>query len=140
MIRIFRHYLSSAYIGLFFVEVIMLFFAMYWGHELRFFYTSSWYSDEYIILSSTIFCLVVTISNIGLGLYRRSLSWDDFHLLSRIGVSFTASLLVLLVVYYSFPEFTVARSVLVYSFAMALLGMLFCRYLFLWVRQAFKFA
>lgn len=130
MIRLFRHYLSSAYIGLFLVEFVMLFFAMYWGHELRFFYTSSWYSDEYIILSSTIFCLVVTISNIGLGLYRRSLSWDDFHLLSRIGVSFTASLLVLLVVYYSFPEFTVARSVLVYSFAMALLGMLFCRYLF----------
>jgi len=130
MIRIFRHYLSSAYIWLFLVEVIMLFFAMYWGNDLRFFYTFSWYSDEHIVLSSSIFCVVVSISNVGLGLYRRSLSWDDFHLLSRIGVSFTASLLVLLVIYYSFPEFTIARSVLVYSFAMALLGMLFCRYVF----------
>ncbi len=130
MIRIFRHYLSSAYIGLFFIEFLMLFFAMYWGADLRFFYTSSWYSDEHIILSSSIFSIVVTTSNVGLGLYRRSLSWDDFHLLSRIGVSFTSSIFVLLVIYYSFPEFTIARSVLVYSFAMALLGMLFCRYIF----------
>jgi len=130
MIRIFRHYLSSAYIWLFLTEVIVLFFAMYWGTELRFLYSDSWYTDEYILLSSTIFSIVVTISNVGLGLYRRSLSWDDFHLLSRVGVSFTSALLVLLVIYYSFPEFTIARSVLVYSFAMALLGLLFCRYIF----------
>jgi len=130
MIRIFRHYLSSAYIWLFLMEFIVLFFAMYWGTELRFLYSDSWYTDEYILLSSAIFSIVVTISNIGLGLYRRSLSWDDFHLLSRVGVSFTSALLVLLVIYYSFPEFTIARSVLVYSFAMALLGLLFCRYIF----------
>lgn len=130
MIRIFRHYLSSAYLGLFIIELIMLFFAMYWGHDLRFFHISSWYSDEYIVLSSCIFSVVITTANVGLGLYRRSLSWDDFHLLSRIGVSFTCSLLVLLLIYYSFPEFTIARSILIYSFAMALLGILFCRYVF----------
>ncbi|MFK5947874.1 MAG: TIGR03013 family PEP-CTERM/XrtA system glycosyltransferase [Methylococcales bacterium] len=130
MIRIFRHYLSSAYVWLFFTEFVVLYFSMYWGAELRFFYTNSWYSDEYILLSSAIFAVVILISNVGLGLYRRSLSWDDFHLLSRIGVSFTSALLVLLVIYYSFPEFTMARSVLVYSFVMALLGILFCRYIF----------
>jgi len=130
MIRIFRHYLSSAYVWLFLMELLVLFFAMYWGTELRFLYSDSWYTDEYILLSSTIFSIVITISNVGLGLYRRSLSWDDFHLLSRIGVSFTSALLVLLLIYYSFPEFTIARSVLVYSFAMALLGLLFCRYVF----------
>jgi len=112
------------------MEFIVLFFAMYWGTELRFLYSDSWYTDEYILLSSAIFSSVIITSNVGLGLYRRSLSWDDFHLLSRIGVSFTSALLVLLVIYYSFPEFTIARSVLVYSFAMALLGLLFCRYMF----------
>jgi len=122
--------LSSAYIWLFLMEFIVLFFAMYWGTELRFLYSNSWYTDEYILLSSAIFSSVIITSNVGLGLYRRSLSWDDFHLLSRIGVSFTSALLVLLVIYYSFPEFTIARSVLVYSFAMALLGLLFCRYIF----------
>lgn len=130
MIRIFRHYLSSAYIGLFFTEFAILFLSMYWGADLRFFYTSSWYTDEYIILSSSIFAIVTMISNVGLGLYRRSLSWDDYHLLPRIGVSFVCALLVLLIIYYSFPEFTIARSVLVYSFAMAALGILFSRYLF----------
>jgi len=130
MIRIFRHYLSSAYLGLFFVEFLVLFLAMYWGTDLRFFYTSSWYTNEYIILSSSIFAVVTTISNIGLGLYRRSLSWDDYHLLPRIGISFVSALIVLLVIYYSFPAFTIARSVLVYSFSMAAVGILFCRYLF----------
>ncbi len=130
MIRIFRHYLSSAYIGLFIVEFLVLFFAMYWGTDFRFFYSSSWYSTDYIILSSAIFAIVTTISNIGLGLYRRSLSWDDYHLLPRIGISFVSALIVLLVIYYSFPEFTIARSVLLYSFALAGVGILFCRYLF----------
>ena len=130
MIRIFRHYLSNAYVGLFIAEFSMLFGAMYMGTELRFFYSSSWYSDEYIILSSSIFSTVTTISNVGLGLYRRSLSWDDYHLVSRIAVSFFSSMIVLLVIYYSFPEFNIARSVLVYTFAIAFLGMLFCRYLF----------
>ncbi len=130
MIRIFRHYLSSAYLGLFFVELCVLFAAMYLGTELRFLYSTSWYSDDYIILSSLIFSLVTTTSNVGIGLYRRSLSWDDYHLLPRIGVSFVSSMIVLLIIYYSFPEFTIARSVLLYTFAMALFGMLFCRYLF----------
>jgi len=130
MIRIFRHYLSSAYIWLFVIEFLILFCAMYWGNELRFFYTESWYSNEYIFLSSAIFSITITLSNIGLGLYRRSLSWDDFHLLSRIGVSFGSALLVLLVIYYSFPEFMVARSILLYSFAVAFVGILFCRYIF----------
>ncbi len=130
MIRIFRHYLSSAYLGLFLVEMIVLFGSMHYGTQLRFFYSESYYTDEYIYLSSAIFALVITISNTGIGLYRRSLSWDDYHLLPRIGVSFLSSALVLLAIYYSFPEFKMARGVLIYSYALAALGMLFCRYLF----------
>lgn len=130
MIRIFRHYLSSAYIGLFIVEFLVLLASMYLGTELRFLYSSSWYSDEYIIISSIVFAVVTTISNVGIGLYRRSLSWDDYYLVSRIAISFIASMLVLLVIYYSFPEFKIARSVLFYTFSVALLGLLFCRLLF----------
>jgi len=103
---------------------------MYLGSELRFFYIHSWYTDENIIQASFIFAVVTTTANVGLGLYRRSLRWDDYYLMSRIGISFAASLVILLVIYYSFPEFTIARSVLAYSFAVAILGMLCCRYLF----------
>lgn len=130
MIRIFRHYLSRAYLGLFAVEFLVLFLAMFLGTGLRFFYSESWYSEEYIVISSIIFALVTTLSNIGIGLYRRSLSWDDYHLVKRIGISFAASLVVLLIIYYSLPEFQIARSVLFYTYAFAILGMLFSRYLF----------
>lgn len=130
MIRIFRHYLSRAYLGLFAVEFFVLFMAMFLGTGVRFFFSESWYSGEYIVISSVIFAVVTTLSNIGIGLYRRSLSWDDYHLVKRIGISFAASMIVILLIYYSLPEFQIARSVLLYTYVFALLGMLFSRYLF----------
>jgi len=130
VIRIFRHYLSSAYIWLFVAEFIVLFFAMYYGTELRFFSSTSWYTDEYIMLSSFVFSVVTTASNVGIGLYRRNLSWDDYYLITRITISFLVALVFLIIIYYSFPEFVIARSVLVYSFILAFLGILICRYVF----------
>lgn len=130
MIRIFRHYISSAYLKLFVIELIVLFAAMILGSKLRFLDTPSWYSDKYVVFSSLIFAIITTTSNIGIGLYRRSLCWDEYHLLSRIGISFFSSLIFLLVIYYSIPEFNIARSVLLFTFVIALMGMLICRYLF----------
>ncbi len=130
MIRIFRHYISSAYLKLFIVEFAVLFAAMYFGTELRFLYSASWYTDEYVIASSAVFAIVTTVSNTGIGLYRRSLNWDEYRLLSRIGISFGSSMVILLVTYYSFPEFNIARSVLMYTFVIAISGMLFCRFVF----------
>jgi len=117
-------------VGLFIAEFAVLFSAMFFGVELRFLYSTSWYLDDYVLLSSCIFSIVVTVSNIGLGLYRRSLSWDDYHLVSRIGVSFFSSMIVLLLIYFSFPELKVGRSVLLYTFVLAFAGMLVCRYVF----------
>jgi sugar transferase (PEP-CTERM system associated) len=103
---------------------------MRYGHDARFFYTDSWYSDEYVDLSSLIFALIVSFSNIGIGLYRRSINWKDYKLLSRVVVSFAAATLALIIVYYTVPEFTIARSVLVYALGFSFIGMLTVRSLF----------
>ncbi len=130
MIRIFRHYISGVYLGLFLIEFAIFFASMRYGHDVRFLYTDSWYEDEYINSSSIIFALIVSFSNIGIGLYRRSISWKDYKLLSRIAVSFTVATIGLIIVYYAVPEFTIARSVLVYALVFSFTGMLLVRYLF----------
>ncbi len=130
MIRIFRHYISGVYLGLFLLEFSIFFLSMRYGHDVRFLYIDSWYSDEYVFLSSIIFALVLSVSNIGIGLYRRSITSNDYKLMSRVAISFAVATIALIIIYYAVPEFTIARSVLVYALAFSLTGMLMLRYLF----------
>ncbi len=130
MIRIFRHYVSRVYLGLFLVEFFVFFMSMRYGHNLRFLSEETWYTDEYLTLSSFIFAIVLSLSNIGIGLYRRSITQSDYNLLSRQTVSFGFSAIALIIIYYAFPQFTIARSVLVYALFLAYIAMLIVRYVF----------
>ncbi len=130
MIRIFRHYLSSAYLWLMIVEFCLFYSAMYFGSEIRFLWDPSWYTDEEIYLASIIFSTVLVLSSAGLGLYRRSLAWDDYELLPRVCISFSAAIFILVSIYYIFPEFQMARSVLGVALILAFIGIMLSRYLF----------
>ncbi len=130
MIRIFRHYLSSAYMWLMIVEFCLFYSAMYFGSEIRFLWDPSWYTDEEIYLASIIFSTVLILSCAGLGLYRRSLAWDDYELLPRVCISFSAAIFILVSIYYIFPEFQMARSVLGVALILAFIGIMLSRYLF----------
>ena len=130
MIRIFRHYLSSAYLWLMIVEFCIYYSAMYFGSEIRFFWNPSWYTDQKIYLASIIFSIVLMISCAGMGLYRRSLAWDDYQLLPRVSISFSAAIVILVSIYYLFPEFQMARSVLGVVLIVAFIGIMLSRYLF----------
>ncbi len=130
MIRIFRHYLSSAYLWLMIVEFCLFYSAMFFGSEIRFLWDPSWYTDEEIYLASLIFSFVLILSCAGLGLYRRSLAWDDYELLPRVCISFSAAIFILVSIYYIFPEFQMARSVLGVALILAFIGIMVSRYLF----------
>ncbi len=130
MIRIFKHYISGTYFTLFWVEFGVYFASMKYGHDARFLDSSSWYEDDYVILSSIIFATVITLVNIGIGLYRRIINWEDYNILSRVSVSFAFATISLMIVYYAIPEFTIARSVLLYALGFSLVGMLVVRFLF----------
>lgn len=131
MIRIFRHYISSTYLWLMVMEYCIFFSAMYFGSKARFLVTESWYTEHDINLASIIFAMVLSLSNLVLGLYnRRSLNWGDYSLIRRMCFSFFIALLVIVVVYYVLPEFLIARSVLGYALFFAFLGMVVARFLF----------
>jgi len=130
VIRIFRHYISSAYLWLILIEAAMFFAAMYFGSNARFLFTESWYTDLDITLASLVFSLVLTLSCLGLGLYRRSLSWDDYDLMARTCVSFSIAIFLVTAIYYLLPQFLIARGVLLYALFFAFIGMMITRFLF----------
>lgn len=130
MIRIFRHYISTAYLGLMLAEWVVFYLAMHWGSAVRFLYTSSWYSPQDMIQASLVFSGVFTLSCSFLGLYRKTLDKEEYNLLERINYSFVGAIFVLVFIYYIFPELMLARSVLISALLFSLVGMLITRYLF----------
>lgn len=130
MIRIFRHYISSTFLWLIIIEYYIFFAAMYFGSRVRFLTIHSWYTEHDIFLASVIFALVLSLSCLGIGLYRRSLSWEDYSLIRRMCLSFFIAFLIITQLYYFLPEFLIARSVLGYALIFAGLGMGVSRVLF----------
>lgn len=130
MIRIFRHYISSTYLWLIIIEYCIFFAAMHFGSRVRFLATESWYTEHDIILASVIFALVLSLSCLGLGLYRRSLSWEDYSLIRRMCFSFFIAFLIITQIYYFLPEFLIARRLLIPALFFAFLGMIVSRFLF----------
>ena len=130
MIRIFRHYISRAYLILLIIEFCVFFASMYYGSDVRFLFTQSWYTDQDISVASIVFASALTLSCSGLGLYRRSLSWDDYSLLSRASVSFILAIFTVISIYYLIPDMLIARSVLIYAVVFAFLGIMITRFLF----------
>jgi sugar transferase (PEP-CTERM system associated) len=72
----------------------------------------------------------MSLSCLGLGLYRRTLSGEEYNLVARTCVSFGIAIFAVVTIYYLLPEFHIARSVLVYAVILAFLGIVITRFLF----------
>jgi len=130
MIRIFKHYISAAYLWLMLIEWLMFFLAMYWGSAVRFLFKDSWYSPQQMLNAAIVYSLAFIFSCSALGLYRKTLDKEEYNLLERISFSFAVAIFMLVFVYYSIPGLMLARSVLFCAIGFSLLGMLLIRYLF----------
>ena len=130
MIRVSHHYISKVFLSLYLVEFCVFFAAMYFGSEFRFLFSESWYTEDYIIMASFLFATILSLCSAGIGLYRRSLGRSDYELLSRTAISFSASIFILVSIYYVFPEFVIARGVLAFALSFAFFGMMISRGIF----------
>lgn len=130
MIRIFRHYISVAYLWLLLTEWLVFFLAMYLGATVRFLYKDAWYSPEQLLEAAVVFSLAFITSCSALGLYRKTLDKEEYNLLERISFSFAVAIFMLVFVYYSIPGLMLARSVLVCAIFFSFVGLLLTRYIF----------
>ncbi len=132
MIRIFRHYISGAYLVLFIMESGVFSSAFYWGGLLQGY---SWHQQfavtESVWLPSLIFCLVMLVSSTGMGLYQRAQDLGDVPLLLRICTSFLLGAAIMSLPFYSLPDLFPGRGLFAYALAVAMVGILVSRFFFL---------
>ncbi len=126
MIRVFRHYISSVYLWLLFAEAGLFFLALYLSGE--FFIAED--AAQNLVTASLVFSFLLTFTCAGMGLYRRSLSTEDYNLLTRTSSSFALAIVALIVIDYAIPHFFITRSVLVGAMGLAFLAIMASRYLF----------
>ncbi|MDD5271410.1 MAG: sugar transferase, partial [Methylovulum sp.] len=112
------------------IEFLVFFAAMYFGISMRFLAEHAWYSFGQILVSSLIFAVIMSLSCSAMGLYRRSLSLQDYNLLARTTASFVLATVILIVIYYFIPIILVGRSVLDLAILFALIGIMLTRDLF----------
>lgn len=130
MIRIFHHHISRAYLSLLVIEVCVFFTSMYFGSNVHFLNTESWDTEQDLTEASIIFSGLLTLSCSGLGLYRRSLSWDDYNLMARTCISFIIAIFAVVTLYFLVPEILTSRNILIYALVFAFTGMMITRFLF----------
>ena len=132
-IRIFRHYIPTAFIYLAVLEGVFFFLAFEWAIAIRF-----WESDPATVAKvqpvwpkAIVFSVVLVLSMTGMGLYERR-TRDRFEgLLLRAMASFALSLVPLSVIFYLAPGLFLGRGALAIAYSISLLGLVLTRGLFL---------
>ncbi len=127
-IRIFRHYVSTAYLGLLVFEFTLYFSAIYMGGRIRFLQEAGWEADPDLSLTSALFAITMIACSAGAGLYQRRSSWSGAGLLLRLIVSFMMGTVVMSLVFYAFPELFVGRGIFGFALLFSFLGAIALRY------------
>ncbi|HHJ39806.1 MAG: sugar transferase [Methylothermaceae bacteria B42] len=129
-IRIFRHYVSTAYLGLLVFEFTLYFSAIYIGSRIRFLRETGWEADPDLSVTSVLFAITMIACSAGAGLYQRRSSWSGAGLLLRLIVSFMMGTVVMSLIFYAFPEMFIGRGVFGFALLFSFLGTIALRYAF----------
>jgi len=132
MIRVFRHYISSAYLILFLFEFVALASAFFVGNALRAYVEGVAYeSNESLYPPALFYTLVMWASTIGMGLYRRAQTARALMLVMRVIGTFLVGTALVTPIYFLFPSLLLDRSLLSYALLCGFLEVLLCRFLFM---------
>lgn len=132
MIRIFRHYITRAYLVILLLDCVVFFSAFYFGWVLRYFPDSlSEVIPDALPIPSLIYMGTMLIVMTGMGLYQRAQAGGDAGLLLRILGCFVIGTIIMGLVFYTFPGVFVGRGVFGYALLVALTLTLGSRFLFL---------
>jgi len=132
MIRIFRHYISGAYLVLFLIEMGVFSASFYFGGLLQGY---SWHQEfavtDDIWIPSVLFVLVMVVSSTGMGLYQRAHDMGGAALLLRLIASFLLATAIMSLPFYFLPDMFPGRGLFAYALAVAMFGILASRFFFL---------
>jgi sugar transferase (PEP-CTERM system associated) len=134
MIRIFKHFVSGSLLLLAVGEVLILFSSMHVGVALRFGKIHPGYIESVGLVppKALVFTFVMLAIMTAFGLYRRETgeegAWGYYI---RLMVSFLIGLIVMIFLFYVFPDLYLGRGAFGLAFLYAFAGIIFVRFLFL---------
>ncbi len=131
MIRVFRHYISSAYLLLVIFEGLVYLSAVPFAYWIRLGMTEGWDDATALRASSLIYTVVMLTTAASLGFYQRSLSQDLSVQTLRMTMVFGIATLAMAVMFYSFPGIFLGRGVLLGTILYSAIGVAFVRFLFI---------
>lgn len=141
MVRIFRHYVPGSLLFLGLVEHLFLILVIYTALFFR------WADIDQLSVSvgehldeAIVFAAMFSFMMFSLGLYNKAHGASLVTVLTRLIVSFAFAAVALALVFYIFPSIAIWRSALAIAFGLALVGIIFIRWIYLRVAdlQAFK--
>ena len=132
MIRLFRHYVSQAFLTLLVAEMLHLFWSIYFGRSLRMVlgYQSAMPQFSEVVPGALAFVAVMLAIMTAMGLYERNFWGGRGDMLLRITVSFLVGLFVMTLVYYLIPDLSLGRGEFTLAFSIAFIGVLTLRLVF----------
>src|SRR6056297_1306025 len=121
-IRIFNHYVPFRMVILGLVEVFLLVAAAYLGGLVRFAADPMALARDYplIIFQALLFAAVMSLGIFSMGLYQGHMRLSLRGYAIRLSVGLTMGAVVLTVIYYVLPAFTLGRGMLAVSLVLAL--------------------
>lgn len=131
-IRVFRHHIDSSFIALALIEFLILFLAIYVGAMLRF--QADWVAIDISIgdvwARALLFAVTHWLCFLALGLYLPNLRDGINGVTVRLALSLVIGTVLLVVVYYLFPNAFVGRGVMALATLTSFIGVLVGRLVF----------
>ncbi len=130
MIRVFRHYISSAYLLLVVLEGLVYLSAVPVAYWIRLGITEGWHNTLALKTTALIYAVVMLTTAASLGSYQRTLSQDFSTQFLRMTTVFIIATLAMAVIFYSFPGIFYGRGVLLGTVLYSAVGVAIVRLLF----------
>jgi len=131
MVRVFRHYIPTAFVLLGGVEALILILSVYLGTSLRY-----WDSDRVLAYDASLlgkallFSIVMLSAMTFMGLYQRNMREGVEGALIRVGAGLVLGLVLLSIIFYIFPSATLGRGEFALSSFFALICIMAARFVF----------
>ncbi len=131
MVRVFRHYIPTAFVLLGVIEALILILSVYLGVSLRFWGSETALNyDGGLFGKALLFSIVMLSAMTFMGLYQRHMREGVEGVLIRVAAGLALGLVLLSIVYYVFPSATLGRGEFALASFFALTCILAVRFVF----------
>ncbi|MFK5951361.1 MAG: TIGR03013 family PEP-CTERM/XrtA system glycosyltransferase [Methylococcales bacterium] len=131
MFKVFSHYVPISMVILLILEMLVLYFSVYAGIELRFYHSPNRELAIQLLgalnYKALLFAFLMILSMTAMGLHTRSVVDNHTSMLIRMLLGFALGFFVTVIVYYVYPDFFLGRGIIAITFAIAYIGILLTR-------------